>query len=580
MPYYKQIVESIDVIVLEIGIDGTIKFINNYGKKLLLVTDDIIGKHVIGTIIPEIANNGTILRDIVPQILAHPENYAHYENENITADGRLLWVEWVNKPIIDTQGKILSILSCGIDRTTLHLAREKLSFYEATGGEKKLRSIFESIQDGLFLKDKERKIIDVNTAYLGVMGLKRVDVIGKTVSEVWGDEYARQWEPIDERIWKGETVKTRHKIPWRGTEKNYELLRFPVRDMSGEIVYIGGLVREAYMSPLHIEKEATDYPSLTMQRVFSRIKLALITTAPIYLVGERGSGKSRLARYIHGLSKASGPMYSINCAILDNETLSREVFGVNDLTPSTMGMGLIELAEAGTLLVENIQYTQKSFQDKLLLFLKEGKYTKLGSDKEQRGNVRIIVCEDEDILPFVVNGSFSEELYYMLTVMVIQVPPLRERKEDIPLLIKSIVAELQKDVSGDPVQITSEAIKLLSDYSWPGNVRELRNVLERGILLAKEQDIQVRHLSLRNADMFLGHLNESLNITLEEGIDKTVSIMVLNALRQHSGNQIKAAKALGISRDTIRRHMKKHGISAKLLQAAITSGAILSDFFA
>jgi DNA-binding NtrC family response regulator len=395
------------------------------------------------------------------------------------------------------------------------------------------------------------------------MRVKREDVIGKTNSEVCGDEYHKQVQSIDERIWKGETVKTLHKISRQGVERDYELLRFPIRDMDGKIVFIAGLIREAFIPPLRIEKKMEDFPSLAIKRMFSKIKVALGVSGAIFLLGEKGTGKSRIARHIHMLSGASGPMYSVNCAIMDDNILIGEVFGINDSAPSNVGAGLIELAESGTLLIENIQYSGIDFQEKVLLFLKEGKYTKYYGKQERRANVRIVVCEDENLFPFVLGGRFNQELYYLLTIMVVQVPPLRERKEDIPLLVKSISDELQKEITGSPCCVTKEAIDVLADYSWPGNVRELKNVIERSLMLAKGQNIEIRHLSLRATDSISNQVNEKFNLTLEEVVDKAVIFAVRNALQQNNGNQVRAAKALNISRDTIRRHINKFGIVAK-----------------
>lgn len=300
-----------------------------------------------------------------------------------------------------------------------------------------------------------------------------------------------------------------------------------------------------------------------MQEVLATVERVAPTNATILLGGESGVGKDLIARAIHEKSKrASGPFLKINSTAIPENLLESELFGFERgaFTGAVASKpGKFELADRGTLFLDEIGDVPPVTQVKLLRVLQEREFERLGGTKTVKVDVRLIAATNKDLREALEQGTFREDLYYRLNVVPIDIAPLRERKEDIPDLVRLFVSRCEgeaKAVEG----ITPQAMQLLVNYHWPGNVRELQNIVERACALAKGSQLEVDdiHLDIRPtkaASETAGFLPEG--VTLEQWEDE----MVQEALRRAHGNKSQAARLLGISRNALRYRLSKIGIA-------------------
>jgi transcriptional regulator with GAF, ATPase, and Fis domain len=280
------------------------------------------------------------------------------------------------------------------------------------------------------------------------------------------------------------------------------------------------------------------------------------TDTTVFVRGESGTGKEVVARFIHGASpRRSGPFVAINCAALPEHLLESELFGYERgaFTGAHQAkMGQIELASTGVLFLDEVSEMSPNAQAKLLRFLQEREFQRLGGTRVIKANVRVIAASNRDLLGAVADGSFREDLYYRLHVFDIQIPPLRERQSDIPLLAAAFLQDFSRH--GCPAaSLSIEASEMLMRYRWPGNIRQLRNALERAAILSDGEAIEPEHLSLHPSDVAKARSTDLPNVerrTIEQ------------ALRETEGNKSSAARRLGITRTQLYCRMRKHGLDA------------------
>lgn len=301
-------------------------------------------------------------------------------------------------------------------------------------------------------------------------------------------------------------------------------------------------------------------------------KIALSEGTTILIEGESGSGKEMIARYIHNISsRREGPFIAINCGAIPKELAESELFGSEKGAYTGAGektrIGKFELADGGTLMLDEIGELSPDLQVKLLRVLQEKKFFRLGGTKEISVNVRIIAATNKDLRQAVNEKTFREDLYYRLNVASIYVPPLRERKEDIPFLAAAFIDEFNKSFNKNIKKISDEALELMQNYSWPGNIRELRNTIERAILLASGEELRPEHLNFFEKDKQSKIFSDDEYILKipKSGIkmDQVVRDLIIQTLEITDGNQIQAAKVLGISRSKLRYRMEQLKIEVK-----------------
>ena len=298
-------------------------------------------------------------------------------------------------------------------------------------------------------------------------------------------------------------------------------------------------------------------------------------TSTVLLGGESGVGKDLIARAIHEHSqRASGPFIKINSTAIPENLLESELFGYekgafSGATGSKPGK--FELADKGTLFLDEIGDVPGAIQVKLLRVLQDREFERLGGTKTHKVDVRLVAATNRDLRAALEEGTFREDLYYRLNVVAIDIPPLRDHKEDIPALANFFLERYARESAKPVAGITPDAMKKLMDYHWPGNVRELQNIIERGVTLSAGG--KARH---RAADIYLDDpparpISSTPHIlppgmTLEQWEDETIR----EALRRANGNKSQAARALGLSRNALRYRLSKLGVADPVRQRVRT----------
>jgi DNA-binding NtrC family response regulator len=301
-----------------------------------------------------------------------------------------------------------------------------------------------------------------------------------------------------------------------------------------------------------------------MQAVLALVERVAPTNSTVLIGGESGVGKDLVARAIHEHSqRASGPFIKINSTAIPETLLESELFGYEKgaFSGATASKpGKFEMANNGTLFLDEIGDVPAATQVKLLRVLQDREFERLGSTKTQKVDVRLVAATNRDLRAALEEGTFREDLYYRLNVVAIDIPPLREHKEDIPALAEFFLQKSARE-SGKTVQgITAAAMKMLMDFHWPGNVRELQNVLERAVTLSTGSTLDVGDIHI-DAPVRRAHA-DSGSAALPEGmtLEQYEEELLREALKRANGNKSQAARALGLSRNALRYRLTKMGV--------------------
>ncbi len=302
-----------------------------------------------------------------------------------------------------------------------------------------------------------------------------------------------------------------------------------------------------------------------MKQLFKDISIVSKSEATVLIEGECGTGKELVARAIHSLSKRKEfPFVGINCSAIPVELFENELFGHEKGSftgASSREIGKIELAGEGTLFLDEVGELQPLPQAKLLRVLQEREFYRIGGTKTIPVKCRIIAATNRDLEQMVEEGSFREDLFYRINVINLKIPPLRERKEDIPLLAKHFLEKFNKINYKNIVDIDDRVLDIFMDYDWPGNVRELENAIERAVVMCQHDIIKEEHLPprilKRKKQERIKEVDTSLSDTNLLEIEKRV---ILKVLKETNWNQTKAAEKLGISRKQLRTKMKNLGL--------------------
>jgi len=318
--------------------------------------------------------------------------------------------------------------------------------------------------------------------------------------------------------------------------------------------------------------------SQEMQKVYSMIEKIAGTDSTILITGDSGTGKELIARIIHyNSARSQGNFVPINCAAIPKDLLESELFGHERgafTGAVNTHIGRFEYANGGTLFLDEIGELDPMIQVKLLRVLQERSFERVGSTKTIKVDVRIVTATNKNLEDEVREGRFREDLYYRLNVIPLHLPPLRERKDDIPLLIEHFLKKFSQEKGKDPPRLTKETMDTLLTYEWKGNVRELENLIERLVILKPGETVKPEDLP----DRLLGEGSESTPpryysgediVLTEEGIDLNDFLdryeekLILQALKLSGGVKSKAATLLGLNRTTLVEKLKKKGIAQK-----------------
>ncbi len=307
--------------------------------------------------------------------------------------------------------------------------------------------------------------------------------------------------------------------------------------------------------------------SAAMQRVFALLQQVAPTSASVLITGESGTGKEMVAHTIHKLSpRRPGPFVAINCAALPESLMESELFGHEKGSftgAAERRAGCFELAQGGTLLLDEIGEMQPAIQAKLLRVLEDGKVRRLGAKAEIQVDVRVLAATNKVPEAAVSKGELRKDLYYRLNVFQIALPPLRERKDDLPLITETLLGQLNQKHSCRVSGLEPAVIERFQQHNWPGNVRELRNVLERAVIVAGEGTIALSHLPTDFLAPFepARPQGDGDGIALRVGatVAEAEKSLILRTLEHTRNNKTRAAEILGISLKTLHNKLKEYG---------------------
>jgi len=305
--------------------------------------------------------------------------------------------------------------------------------------------------------------------------------------------------------------------------------------------------------------------SASMAAVFSTAERAAGSDATVLLLGESGTGKEVLARAIHEWSdRKSGPFVAVNCAALPDQLLESSLFGheKGSFTGATaLKKGKFEVARGGTILLDEIGDLKQELQAKLLRVLQDGEFERVGGTDPLQADVRILAATNRNLEEAMKEGTFREDLYYRLNVVSITLPPLRQRKDDVPLLAQHFVEQYGKDTKRTFNGISPEALASLTRYSWPGNIRELANTIERAVVLGPGPLIELDDLPDRvRSGEVSGAMPAPSDLPYHQAVEESKRAIIVNALNRTGGNQSKAAEFLGLQRTYLARLITNLGL--------------------
>ncbi len=347
----------------------------------------------------------------------------------------------------------------------------------------------------------------------------------------------------------------------------YDFLCKPVdMDELGRVlrrcVYVAELEREFHAMQDAARPESFELmlgTSPQMQAVFGFVRKVAGTSAPVLILGENGTGKEMVARALHRRGRqANGPFVAINCGAIPEHLLESELFGheKGSFTGAhVQRKGLIETASGGTLFLDEIGELPAPLQVKLLRFLQEKTFQRVGGRQEIQSDARVIAATNANLKEQVAEGRFREDLYFRLAVLVVTLPPLRERGDDAGLIAQEFLRRYGSQHLRSGLSLSPDAVRALHAHEWPGNIRELQNRVQRAVILAEGKRVTAKDLELESGDA------ARETTTLKEARERLERELVLDALRRHAGRITTAAQELGISRPTMYELMEKLGVS-------------------
>jgi PAS domain S-box-containing protein len=439
--------------------------------------------------------------------------------------------------------------------------------------EKFFNIIFNSIADGVFTTDGEGRITFFNKAAEEITGFVSEEAIGRYCYEIFRADICQS------RCVLKEVLKTEKEIiDFPVTTLNKGGKRIPIsisaavlRDERGEV--IGGVETFRDLSVIEeLKKELSQkytFGDIVSKNHFIHDLFNILpniseSDSTVLIQGASGTGKELFAKAIHNLSlRKNKPFIKVNCGALPDPLLESELFGYEKgaFTDAKKDKpGRFALANGGTIFLDEVGDMSASLQVKLLRVLQEKEYEPLGSTTPKKTDVRIIAATNKDLSKLVNEGKFRDDLYYRLNVVKIDLPPLSQRREDIPLLIDAFVrkfnAKMGKKISG----VSDRVLRVLLRYEYPGNVRELENIIEHAFVLCGKDRIELECLPKEIAGSQM-EPTSSLPTREESPFDQAEAEVIDKVLKKHGGNRIKSANELGIGRTTLWRKIQKYGLA-------------------
>lgn len=487
-----------------------------------------------------------------------------------TKDGQTLQVRKTAFLLHNDDGQILGGVELLRDETELAERIEscRSQRQEIAERERLQAAVLGSIREGVLTINPNFQITSFSRRAEEISGYRAEDAIGRHCHDVIQSRLCDGDCPAQHCVDTGDPEADRITETKTASDSSLPMaeVAVPLRNEQGETLGTVLLIEDRRAEALELGLGGPDSASSfhgiigrspAMRRVFQIIEQVAPTDVTVLLTGESGTGKELAAKALHQRSgRRSGPFQAINCAALPETLLESELFG--HVKGSFTGAdrtraGRIEAAEGGSLLLDEIGEMTLALQAKLLRFLQEREYQRVGDSATRTADVRVLAATNRDIKHEVSAGRFREDLYYRIRVIPIEIPPLRERREDIPLLAARLLGELAPTRGRPELSLSPAAIQRLTDHSWPGNVRELINALEYAIALSPGRRI-------RAADLPPEIAATRKRYTTPEDSSEQEADLIREALAANDGNRSRTARYLGMNRVTLYRKMKKYGI--------------------
>jgi PAS domain S-box-containing protein len=440
-----------------------------------------------------------------------------------------------------------------------------------TGSLSPTEAILESISDGVFTVDGDWRVTSFNRAAEGITGISREDAIGKPCSEVFRSSMCEAECALRRTMKTGKPVIGRSGfiIDADGNRIPISISTAVLRDAGGQVVGGAETFRdlsevEALRSELEGKYRIGDLMSRSplMQKLFEVLPVIAASPSTVLVLGETGTGKELVARTIHSLSPRRGNAFvAVNCGALPDTLLESELFGYK--TGAFTGAvkdkpGRFAQARGGTLFLDEIGEVSPALQVRLLRVLQERTFEPLGGTRSETADIRLIVATNKDLAGQVRKAAFREDLYYRVNVVRVELPPLRRRKEDIPLLAAQFIERFNRLQRKSVPGITAEALSLLMAHHWPGNVRELENVIERSFIMCNGGLIGIEHLP---EELTACGASAAAYPDARSAHDLLDVQAIRAALARNGYNRLATARELRMHKTTLFRKMKRLGIS-------------------
>jgi PAS domain S-box-containing protein len=479
------------------------------------------------------------------------------------------------KPILNRE---VSILDKNGGRTPISVSASILYNAEGKviGGVETIRNlknicvIFDSVADGIFTIDENMQIQWFNRAAEEITGFSHDEAVGRPCHEVFRSDVCKTACPVKEAIETGNSV---HNREVEITDRNNRKIPISVSasvllDNEGKV--LGGVETIRDLSLIHtLKNELHDKYSFqnlvsrnpSMRRLFDIIPDVAASEATVFLNGESGTGKELFARAIHDLSpRKKGPLVTVNCGALPENLLEAEIFGVRKgaYTGAVENRpGRLELCNGGTFFLDEIGDLPLQLQVKLLRVLENHEYQPLGAKNPLKADVRFITATHRNLEKMVEEGTFRRDLYFRINIISLSIPPLRERREDIPLLLEMALEKFNLLYGKKVRRLSPDVLKLLLNHEFPGNIRELLNLIEQAVILCKVTEIGLEHMPKG----FVGLASKQKSLPKRASRAPATEVLY-EALAKHRGNRAEVAHELGVDRSTLWRWVKNAGLDA------------------
>lgn len=480
---------------------------------------------------------------------------------------RLGAFDYLPKPV--TGPAIRKVIKLALDRNELARERDRYAA-QIDQARRELETIFNSVNEGIVTVDAALRVAYVNEAARTILELPEGPLGGERLAALFPDELAPASKALEETVTSREPTRDiRFEVALgNGHPKVLRVSTVPLVDEGGAVLVVRDTTRLSRLEEQLGETQGYQGiigKSPNMQQLFDLIENVKDTDSTVLICGESGTGKEGIAAAIQKLSpRADGPYIKVNCAALSEEVLESELFGhVRGAFTGAVKdrIGRFEAADGGTILLDEIGDVSWKVQLRLLRVLQEREFERVGDTKPIHTDVRIIVTTNQDLVEKIKAGQFRQDLYYRLNVVRIEAPPLREKKEDIPLLVehfrKHFNAVTNKDIAG----VAPQTMEIFVRYPWVGNVRELENCMERAFVVCKDSEILPRHLPPEVATYVSDCASPAVPASGGAGRGTLDREQIIEVLKQTDWNVAKTAKKLGVARNTLYLKMKTFDLS-------------------